>query len=663
MDPNAPPPQTAPAKPPLFRRMRDGLYEFFGVDLPTFSAASFPLCVLSLVLFARHLRSNFIFDEQEALLANPYVRSVADAAPKYLWRDAFKLDFWGRTVEGTIGSYRPLPNLVWRLMWLISAKLRKLAPGGGNDSPLLCHWVNLIGHGLNGALVTALAFQLSRRRDVAWLSGAAFTACAVLTEAVSGVVGLSDVMGTMGALFALLAVTLPLPHMIMGVFLGTTFGLYSKESALCCVPLVPVFALLVSQRFHPNAPRRILRAFSSFVAAAGAFVLYVQVRRKLFPVSPPTDLLPEAVAHKGRIAKIAAGFLRWYAQPAIPRDALNNPLIDAPMPLRIAGALRVYARGLGQVLFPWTLSGDYSAPQEPAPTKVVFAESIIGAICMFGPVLLFPFVAIRSYRKFRMGVRAGVPPHVLAARDPWPLLLALWLWVSLSFFPVSNIPILLPTIRAERFWYFPAIGTSILLGYFFAKCLDLTARYRRRGSAVLVAIVCFLGFQAFAARRHANHYSDDLVFWESTQRAVPNSAKAHLNYSVMLGSRGRMEERKRANERAIELQPKWAMANVYLGDTLCRMHRPDEAIPHYKVGFNLGPNDVSLLALGLQCLWDEKVLRPDSNLMEELTAAAAEHNGSWYDWLIRDLAENGEKNNGVDPKHRPRGYNEGPKDK
>ena len=46
---------------------------FLGED-PTFGAAVFPLCILSAVLFTRHpLKTNFIFDEQEALLANPYV--------------------------------------------------------------------------------------------------------------------------------------------------------------------------------------------------------------------------------------------------------------------------------------------------------------------------------------------------------------------------------------------------------------------------------------------------------------------------------------------------------------------------------------------------------------------------------------------------------------
>ena len=38
------------------------------------------------------------------------------------------------------------------------------------------------------------------------------------------------------------------------------------------------------------------------------------------------------------------------------------------------------------------------------------------------------------------------------------------------------------------------------------------------------------------------------------------------------------------------------------------------------------------------------------------------HPGSWVEYLGKDILENGEEHNGVDPKYRPRGYNEGPKD-
>ena len=38
------------------------------------------------------------------------------------------------------------------------------------------------------------------------------------------------------------------------------------------------------------------------------------------------------------------------------------------------------------------------------------------------------------------------------------------------------------------------------------------------------------------------------------------------------------------------------------------------------------------------------------------------HEGSWLAYLAIDTLQNHEKNKGVDPKYRPRGYNEGPKD-
>ena len=140
--------------------------------------------------------------------------------------------------------------------------------------------------------------------------------------------------------------------------------------------------------------------------------------------------------------------------------------------------------------------------------------------------------------------------------------------------------------------------------------------------------------------------------------AVPNSAKAHLNYSVMVGARGDLETRLKESYEAARLAPDWPMAHIYTGDTLCRMHRAKEAWPHYAEGFTKGPNEKSLISLALQCMYDEKVLM---DFEEELRAIAAEHPGSWIAFLAVDTLDNHEKNKGVDPQYRPRGYNEGPK--
>lgn len=658
-------------RPSFIVTTRQWLRDYFFGDDPMFALALVPFCLMSMVLFTRHPRTNFIFDEQEALLANPFVRSVADAQPKFGWLDAFRRDFWGLGTERSIGSYRPIPDLVWRALWALGAR---------DQTPFVHHWVNVLLHGANGALVCVLAFRLTKNRNVAWLSAACFTGAAVLTEAVSGVVGIADVLGATGSLLALLSLTLPLPWMALGVLFGTLFGLYSKESALCCVPLLPVMALLSAKLVFPDKPRRWLRAGVAFVVAFGAFVLYVQARHRLFPAPLPPELSIEANAQKPFLPRTFAALLRWYAQPSLPKDPLNNPLVAASGRYRVGGALRVYFRGLGQVLFPWTLSGDYSAPQEPIPKALFSSHSrtaviesvqiLLGGLLMVLPFPLAAWLGVSAYRRERAGsgteegpYRDALHPYgAVARRDLRPLLGASAVWVVVSYFPVSNIPVLLPTVRAERFWYFPVIGTSLFLGIVFAWLLEKYPRGTDARKFVVTFLVVFFGFQGIAARLHANDYTDDLAFWDATRRAVPRSAKAHLNYSVMKGARGDLEARLHANEVALSLAPDWPMASIYLGDTLCRLHRAPEAWPHYVKGFQLAPNDVNLIALAIQCLWEEKMLGPGSVERAELDMMKDKHPGSWLEYLARDVIEHGEEHGGVDPKYRPRGYNEGPKD-
>ena len=330
----------------------------------------------------------------------------------------------------------------------------------------------------------------------------------------------------------------------------------------------------------------------------------------------------------------------------------------------------MYARGFFQVLLPRRLSGDYSAPQEPIPTHLVFPESVVGALLVVVPLVLGVVFAVQGARAWRRRYPED-PATVLAA--PWiedepvdlrPVVAICLVWVVVSYFPVSNVPVLLPTVRAERFWYFPVLATSLLLGIGFRALL---VRSRDAASppfafpVAVAALVAFVGAQALAARLHANDYHDDLAFWDATRHACPRSAKAHLNYSVMQGARGNLEIRLAENRVALDLAPDWPMASIYLGDTLCHLHRATEAWPYYAHGFELAATDSNLIALGLQCLWEEKALVDDSRVRAELSDLGEKHAGSWLAFLASDVLLHGDEYHGVDPKYRPRGYNEGPK--
>jgi hypothetical protein len=507
-------------------------------------------------------------------------------------------------------------------------------------------------HAVNGALIASFVFAITRRREQGWLAGAVFLSLAVLTEAVSGVVGIADVLGGLGVIAALHALRLHAALAPLGVFVALFLGLLSKESVIVALPLVGFAALVLSPVLHPARPHRALRAVLVTVAAIAALVGYTYLRRRFFPVAAP-----EITSNPGDPGYLRAfhAFLRWFAQPPLPHDPINNPLVNADVLHRVAGALRVYARGLGQVIFPWRLSGDYSFPAEPIPTRVYGVESIVGGLCLVVPPLLAVVGWVRAIGLERRERRSGTLLLAPSRTLTWTALAALaLLWVPVAYFPHSNIPVLLPTVRAERFWYLPAVGMVFLLTP-LAQWI-LTAHPSRRTVAF---VSLWFGFQAAQARWHAFDYTDDLIFWRATKNSVTNSAKAHLNYSVMVGARGQLEERLVANRRALELAPSWAMAHVYLGDTLCRLHRAKDAWPSYKRGFALAPNDPNLIALGLQCLWDEKHIEPHE---DELLAMAEAHPGSWLAYLGADIVHHGEKHGGVEKKYRPRSYDGGPKE-
>lgn len=603
---------------------------------PTFSVALPPLLLLSLVLFTRYPGTNYIFDEQEALLANPYVNAVDGLR----FVDVIHRDFWGLPPDRSIGSYRPIPNALWRILWQLT------------DAPFFHAFINVIIHGINAALVASIVVHVSKQARIGWMAGAIFVTSAVLTEAVAGIVGIADVLAGLGILLALRALALPMGWMPFAVFGALLFGLFSKESAMVGVGLIPLAALFLGPMLRDERPLRLVRATFAFVAAALAFVLYVELRRRWFPAPLSAELTVSPALDATTATKLRHAFLTWYAAAPLPHDPVNNPLIDADVPHRVSGALRVFARGLGQVLFPWSLSGDYSAPQEPVPETLVTPVAGLGAAAFIACPALGLLLWARS---LWLEARVGRAPWVRSPRSGPLVLTALGLvWFVIAYFPHSNIPLLLPTVRAERFWYVPVIGTTFVLAAFFERWVESGSRI---GRGVFAA---FLLFQAGRSYAHTMDYRDDLAFWDSARTFSSRSAKAHMNYSVMIGARGDLEGRLVSSNVAIELAPKWPMAHIYTGDTLCRLNRPAEAWQHYRRGFEIGPGELNLIALALQCLYDKGTLLSHE---AELRALAAAHPGSWLSYLAIDTLDNHEEHSGVDPQYRPRGYNQRAKEK
>lgn len=596
---------------------------------PTFGRFFLPALVVAFLVFSRSPGSNYIFDEQEALLANPYL------AGEVRWLDVFRRDFWGLPPHASIGSYRPLPNVIWRSLWWPIQRLPVLKAVG----PWLVHCVNVIGHAAVAACLASFAWKVSGARRVGWATGFAFLLSAVLTEAVTGVVGLADVLAGLGVVLALQALRLPLLAMPLGVFAALCFGFGGKESTLAAVPLIGLAALVTAPSLHAARPLTALRGCVGLLGAVAALVAFTELRKACFPAPLPPELTQ--APPEGWAGRLLHDFLTWFHQPKLPRDPINNPLLEASTPRRINGGFHVYGAGLVQLLFPWSLSGDYSFAQMPIPHSAFAWRGVAGALCFLALLATGGCWLLRTLKG------APSPEQTKAA-----CLIGLGLvWVPLAYLPHSNLLVSLPTVRAERFWYLPALGSSLVLGVVMAR---LMARRRAWAWAVVAA---FFGLQTLQARAHALHYSDDLVFWRATRSASPSSAKAHLNYSIMVGARGDPARRLAAGAEALRLAPHWGMAHVYQGDALCRMGRLDEAWQHYERGFMLDPNSRALAALALQCLWDKGAIEKRGERLLELSERFPR---TWLAYLASDVVRNGAVHGGVDPQYRPRSYEANP---
>jgi hypothetical protein len=592
------------------------------VEVPDFSIYFVAFMVFAVALYLRRIRATgggFVFDEQEAIVANPYVRGHQPLL------EAFKRDFWGRTTASSIGSYRPIPNVLWRIFWRLQL-WRQGGEGTGVNTPFV--WFNIVFHSANAAIVSSMIQTITRRVGTAWLAGGLFCACAILTEAVSGIVGIADVLGGLSLLLALAALLLTPGWIAPAVFASTLFGLLSKESAIVNVGLVPLAALILARDVDPKEPRPWPRAIASLAGAAAALVVYLRIRHDNFHV----DIAYDAdLAAKGPIGHAMAWLQHYVGGPLLPVDPFNNPLArpEATTIQRVAGALRVYFRGLVQVLVPRHLSPDYSKQQEPLPSldHVWGWESIAGAVLMVAPPLVGLVLAwISRGKEVVFGVERRIAAFCLMV---WPA----------AFFPLSNIPKLLPTVRAERFWYTPALAICVLVTIAFL----LVAR--RSWIAAAVVATAYLCGQSICARSHANDFNDDLSFWESAAHSVPMNAKAHLNYSVMLGARAQeyrgmthtqaQEARLVENIRATELAPDWDMALVYVGDTLCQLDRMDEAWTWYVRGFRAAPANTGLMALALDCMSSKNALLRKETEARAL-ATEPQYAGSWLKFMIED---------------------------
>ena len=412
---------------------------------------------LAFLAYSNSFSAGFAGDNAQLILGDPRIQAATAANFNLIWTT----DYWYGHVAG--GVYRPLATL---------SHLLNYAVLGGGTQPAGYHWFNFAVHAANIALVYALGLLVIEKAPVAAAMAAIWAVHPVLTESVTNIIGRSDAMAGFGVLAGLVCYIMTTRtagadrcKWLAGAMAAAAIGIFSKENAV----VVIAGMLLYDLAFGKSGSWR--RRAPAYLVLVPPYALFFLLRHQVLTSLPNTHLPPT-----------------------------DNPMFTADFTTARLTALKALGKYLSLLVWPRTLSADYSYNQIP-----LFSAGD------------WPWLA--------------VPPVALV------LSLCAWRWSRPAFFfamfglaalvPTSNLLLLIGTIFGERFLYLPAAG--------FAGCLAIVVfRFTGSRARLLAGLICVV----FLARTWLRNpdWQDQYTLWNSAARSSPSSFKTHLSLAFALGA-------------------------------------------------------------------------------------------------------------------------------
>jgi tetratricopeptide (TPR) repeat protein len=466
-------------------------------------------------VYGNTLLNGFVNDDKPLVAQNALVNDAARLG------DIFTSGYWSTRQESVPELYRPFTVLTLAL----NRRLTGAAPFG-------FHLVNLLLHGWVSYLVFQCALRLGTRRAAAWAAGLLFAVHPVHTEAVAPVVGRSELLA--GGFFL---AALSLHHRIRQgegsalspLLAGACYlaASLSKEGAL----IFPAIALLTDFAFPPARPLAAKSRWGPYLVYALAALLVLGLRYEVLGAVARSDI-----------------------------RALDNPLVALPAGSALGTALVALGIYLKLLVWPWSLSADYSGME---PASGWLDPRVLATV---GIVLLLLALAAWTWKRLRP-VSWGIA------------------FLFIALLPVANLFFLIGTIFGERLLYLPSVGFCVALG-------ALWGEWRHRNGAPALAVLALLllaGSVRSAVRSTVWH--DDGSFALATSRNAPTSAKAQFNWGVFLEEHSEGAQAEAAYRRAAQLAPDWSDPRYNLAGILARSERLEEAIQEYQAALSMRPGD------------------------------------------------------------------------
>lgn len=348
--------------------------------------------VLGLAAHGRVIDNGYAFDALYTVRDNPHVRADATLA------EIFSSPYWDAEAFAGRGLYRPLSVMSFQLTRRIWA-----------EPVAVDHALDLGLHVLCSLALMAFLMQMGARLGVALTLATLFLLHPVQTEVAASLVGRSDLLATLFALFALnLALTrrLSRPSVSIGLWGLFSLSLLAKESATSLIVLLP--ACWAGREFWRGTERRQVMGTAFLMALSLGLALACNLALRHAVLG---DLFVQEIA---KLDDGASGFieLRW----------------------RALAFASLYPQKL---LWPHPLLPDYLTGAVPLAGLGLHLRAMLTGSVIFASIAwpAWTWLRQRSLTRVHLGM--------------------LLFWIAMA--PVSNFIVQIGTPFGERMLYFPLI--------------------------------------------------------------------------------------------------------------------------------------------------------------------------------------------------------------
>ena len=191
---------------------------------------------------------------------------------------------------------------------------------------------------------------------------------------------------------------------------------------------------------------------------------------------------------------------------------------------------------------------------------------------------------------FALWLGAGVLLILILAspllfRKAKEILLAIGIFIL--FLAPTYSPIVITSLVAERYLYFPSIALCITISFVYQRYALKTKVLRKTAQFLIIFIIAAAGLRVAARNKD---WRDSAHLWRKTLEVSGGSAWVHNNMGFVYQMEGNIEGAIKEYRKALEIKPNLLDAYNNLGVIYISIGKMDEAIESYKKAIEINPN-------------------------------------------------------------------------